>query len=51
MKAKCGEYGGRILLGESAYLLVLDHVQCCTVVVSKWTLVLSTVLSAVLSVL
>jgi hypothetical protein len=39
MKAKCGEYGGRILLGESAYLVILDHVQCCAVDVSKRTLV------------
>jgi len=40
MKANCGYYGGRMLLGESAHLVILDHVQCCSVVVSKRTLVL-----------
>jgi len=48
MKANCGDYGGRILLGESAHLVTLDHVQCCAVAVSKRMLVLSAVLSAVL---
>jgi hypothetical protein len=51
MKANCGDYGGRILLGESAHLITLDHVQCCAVAVSKRTPFLSVVLSAVLSVI
>jgi hypothetical protein len=48
MKANCGDYGGRILLGENAHLVTLDHVQCCAVAVSKRILFLSAVLSAVL---
>jgi hypothetical protein len=51
MKANCGDYGGRILLGESALLVTLDHVQCCAVAVSEKMLVLSAVLAAVLSVI
>jgi hypothetical protein len=51
MKANCGGYGGRIRLGESAHLVTLDHVQCCAVSVSKRTLALSAVLSALLSVI
>jgi hypothetical protein len=35
MKANCGDYGGRILLGERAHLVTLDHVQCCAVAVRK----------------
>lgn len=40
-----------ILLGESAHLVTLAHVQCCVVVVGKRIFVLSAVLRAVLSVI
>jgi hypothetical protein len=51
MKANCGDYDGRILLGEKAHLVTLDHVQCCAVAVRKRARVFSAVLSAFLSVI
>jgi hypothetical protein len=51
MKANYSDFGGRILLGERAYLVTLDHFQCCAVAVRKRARVFSAVLSAVLSVI